>query len=60
MSARVKALCDALVDERLAELASDRWAVAFAAYLAGLEARPLDAPMAAYVKNAKKMLGGGR
>lgn len=58
MSARVKAMCDQLIAERLAELASDRWAVAFAAYLARLEARPLDAPMAAYVKRGKELLSG--
>ena len=58
MSATVKAMCDALVDERLADLASDRWAVAFAAYLAGLESRPLDPAMRAYVERSKRLLAG--
>ena len=57
MSATVKAMCDRLAGERLAELTSARWSSSFAAYLDRLETRyPHDPEMRAYVERSRALL----
>ncbi|TDB86469.1 hypothetical protein E1264_17885 [Actinomadura sp. KC216] len=59
MSADVKAMCARLVDERLEELTSERWAAAFTAHLDELELLYGDDPaMTIYVERSRAQLAG--